>query len=219
MITISRKHLITVFITILFPLLCTAMEESTDSFVTNLNGNAFFQKDKTTLAPLESFVTIIPETTVFLAENSSLQLVYLSNGLQETWSGPAEFVTGKTASLFESDQAPPITKQLSPFIMSILKNSPEVISKIKIRQGMIRVRSMGTYKDSKLARKHYEDLIKQTDKHDITPEIYLITRLAQLRDYKNLGEPLKAMLKKQPDNKRAQQLHHQYIEVFEKNNQ
>ena len=196
------------FFLVSLPLFAT--EGAQDSFITNLNGSAYYATENNDRAELLSFIKIPENAEVYLEENSNLQIVYLSSGIQETWSGPITFTTGDKASLYEQSSPPDNTKTLPPFMLNVLLQSPEVISSIKTRQGMIRVRSLLTARKVKEAEKNYLQMLEQVDENDITPEIYLITTLDNLRVYNRMTKPLEEMIRKQPNNLQAKELYEQF---------
>ena len=196
------------FFLVSLPLFAT--EGAQDSFITNLNGSAYYATENNDRAELLSFIKIPENAEVYLEENSNLQIVYLSSGIQETWSGPITFTTGDKASLYEQSSPPDNTKTLPPFMLNVLLQSPEVISSIKTRQGMIRVRSLLTARKVKEAEENYLQMLEQVDENDITPEIYLITTLDNLRVYNRMTKPLEEMIRKQPNNLQAKELYEQF---------
>ena len=196
------------FFLVSLPLFAT--EGAQDSFITNLNGSAYYATENNDRAELLSFIKIPENAEVYVEENSNLQIVYLSSGIQETWSGPITFTTGDKASLYEQSSPPDNTKTLPPFMLNVLLQSPEVISSIKTRQGMIRVRSLLTARKVKEAEENYLKMLEQVDESDITPEIYLITTLDNLRVYNRMTKPLEEMIRKQPNNLQAKELYEQF---------
>ncbi|MEJ2214410.1 MAG: hypothetical protein P8Y20_10210 [Gammaproteobacteria bacterium] len=205
-----KSYLIQIGFFFLLSLPLFANEGAQDSFITNLNGSAYYATENNDRAELLSFIKIPQNSEVYVEENSNLQIVYLSSGIQETWSGPITFTTGDKASLYEQSSPPDNSKTLPPFMLNVLLQSPEVISSIKTRQGMIRVRSLLTARKVKEAEKNYLQMLEQVDENDITPEIYLITTLDNLRVYNRMTKPLEEMIRKQPNNLQAKELYEQF---------
>lgn len=205
-----KFYLIQIGFIFLISLPLFATEGAQDSFITNLNGSAYYATENNDRAELLSFIKIPENAEVYVEENSNLQIVYLSSGIQETWSGPITFTTGEKASLYEQSSPPDNTKTLPPFMLNVLLQSPEVISSIKTRQGMIRVRSLLTARKVKEAEENYLQMLEQVDENDITPEIYLITTLDNLRVYNRMTKPLEEMIRKQPNNLQAKELYEQF---------
>jgi hypothetical protein len=205
-----KSYLIQIGFFFLLSLPLFANEGAQDSFITNLNGSAYYATENNDRAELLSFIKIPQNSEVYVEENSNLQIVYLSSGIQETWSGPITFTTGDKASLYEQSSPPDNSKTLPPFMLNVLLQSPEVISSIKTRQGMIRVRSLLTARKVEEAEKNYLQMLEQVDENDITPEIYLITTLDNLRVYNRMTKPLEEMIRKQPNNLQAKELYEQF---------
>lgn len=191
-----------------------ASETDNSIFVTNVEGASFYLDENKQEQPLQGFAKLSPATEIVLHKQADLQLVYLSNGQQETWKGPASFTTGTTGSENIQSETAPAVKTLPPFMLSVLMKSPEVISSIKTRQGMIRVRSLMTARKVKEAEENYRKMQRETDEKDITPEIYLITTLDELKVYNRMVRPLKTMIRKQPNNEQAKELYDQFMAVL-----
>ena len=209
------KNKILIFICFLIISLPVHTTETDNSvFVTNAEGESFYIDDSKQEHKLQGFAKLSPGTGIVMRKGASLQLVYLSNGKQETWQGPANFTATASGSNNIQSENLPAVKTLPPFMLSVLMKSPEVISSIKTRQGMIRVRSLMTARKVKEAEENYRNMLRETDKTDITPEIYLITTLDELKVYNRMVRPLKTMIRKQPNNEQAQELYEQFMAVL-----
>jgi hypothetical protein len=105
----------------------------------------------------------------------------------------------------------PTVKMLPPFMVETLVKSGGVMDNIHARQGMIRVRSLLTAAKVKEAESRYTELRAQTTDDDITPEIFLLTTLDELKAYQSMKKPLGEMLRRQPDNAEAKALHDHFM--------
>lgn len=188
-------------------------------FVTLADGPVYYLDEALVPKALQSFARLSVDVSIKLDTSASLQLVYLANGRQELWNGPASFTVGETESEAVQSATPPQVKTLPPFMLSTLAKSPEVISDIKSRQGMIRVRSLTTARKVREAEKNYQEMLEVSAPDDITPEIYLITTLDELRVYNRMVDPLETMITKQPDNLQAQELYDKFMAILESERQ
>jgi hypothetical protein len=189
-------------------------QQLAEIFITYANGAITYQDSDGQQKPLQSFAKIFSNTAIILPENSSLQIVYLESGKQESWQGPARFITGIGSSRDSESSTAPEIKDLPPFMLSVLQKSPDVISDIKTRQGMIRVRSLAKARKIKFAEQQYQRMLAETVANDITPEIYLITTLDELRVYNRMVKPLETMINKQPDNQQARELYDHFMLIL-----
>jgi len=185
------------------------------AFVTQSTGDVHFLTEQTELQPLPPFAKIFSGTQVNIGDDGKFQIVYLQNGLQESWTGPAKLEINEGASKSLSTSSPPQIKKLPPYMVDVLTRSREVISDIQSRQGMIRVRSLTTARKVKKAEENYASMRQQAADDDITPEIYLLTTFDELKVYKRMKAPLQEIMQRQPNNKEAKQLHDQFMAILE----
>ncbi|OOZ40460.1 hypothetical protein BOW53_07780 [Solemya pervernicosa gill symbiont] len=190
-------------------------EPDPGAFVTRSSGSVNFHTEGTAAAPLPPFAKIFSGTQVSIGADSKLQLVYLQNGRQEFWSGPASLEIGIDASSAKGETASPTIKMLPPYMVDVLTRSQDVISDIQSRQGMIRVRSLMTARKVRKAEANYTTMRAESADDDITPEIYLLTTYDELKVYKRMERPLQEILKRQPNNEAAQRLHDQFMAILE----
>ena len=144
-----------------------------------------------------------------------LQIIYLQNGRQEFWAGPVTITIGENQSRADDPAATPNVKTLPSHLVDVLTRSRDVISDLKTRQGMVRVRSLLTARKIKEATRNYEQMREQAAPDDITPEIYLLTALDELKAFTRMKQPLDEILKRQPNNVEAKQLHAQFMTILE----
>jgi hypothetical protein len=161
--------------------------------------------------PLPAFARLAAGSRISLGEGAKLQIVYLQGGRQESWIGKTELEVGAAESKVTGSPTAPTVKMLPPFMVETLVKSGGVMDNIHARQGMIRVRSLLTAAKVKEAESRYTELRAQTTDDDITPEIFLLTTLDELKAYQSMKKPLGEMLRRQPDNAEAKALHDHFM--------
>lgn len=181
-------------------------------FVTQSQGDVTYQTDgKGKAQSLPPFTRLQPGARIKMDEQAKLQLIYFRNGRQESWAGKADIAVGEEES---KSSVTPIVKVIPPAIVMTLSKSPDVMNNINTRQGMIRVRSMMTAAKVKEAEDRYGEMRAEAAEDDITPELYLLTTLDGLKAYQSMKKPMAEMLRRQPGNAQAKQLHDHFMQVM-----
>jgi hypothetical protein len=181
-------------------------------FVTQSQGNVTYQLGAGKDQPLPAFSRLASGTRVKLGDGAKLQIVYLRNGRQESWSGQAALEVGADES--KASAGNPAVKALPPYMVATLLKSHEVMGSIHSRQGMIRVRSLMTAPKVREAEERYAEQRAQAAEDDITPEIFLLTTLDGLKAYQSMKKPLAEMLRRQPGNAEAKALHDHFMQLL-----
>jgi hypothetical protein len=181
-------------------------------FITQSQGEITYQSGIDQERALPAFARLASGVRIRLGDGAKLQIIYLQGGRQESWSGKALLEVGATESkLIGEAAADPTIKVLPAFMVETLVKSHGVMENIHARQGMIRVRSLLTAAKVKDAENRYAELRAQANDDDITPEIFLLTTLDELKAYQSMKNPLAEMLRRQPDNAEAQALHDHFM--------
>jgi hypothetical protein len=167
-------------------------------------------------APAVSFAKLKTGAKVIVGAEAKFQVVYLNSGRQETWAGAAELEVGDTASKPIKASKLPAVKQLPPMILKGLTQAPVMIADMRSRQGMIRVRAVGDWSKAEDAEKNYKMLRAQAAADDITPELFLLATLSELKLFDKMKSPLEEMLTRQPNNDEIKALHALYSEKISK---
>ena len=165
--------------------------------------------------PVPAFMKLAQGDRLSVASGGKLQIVYLGGGRQETWSEAAQIEIGATESKAIQAGAPPVVKNLPPFVVQTLTSGPGVMASVQSRQGMIRMRAVpldpaAVAAEKQEARSQYDELRKAAAADDITPEIYLLTVLQKLGAHDDIRGVLAEMLKRQPNNAEAKALADHY---------
>lgn len=180
------------------------------ALVTRLQGKVGVAPGGQSMQSLAAFYRLKAEDRLELAEGATLQLVFLQNGRQENWRGPLTLVTGSDASRCQPAPCQAEVKQLPAAVLATLSRTPTVFNNIRNRSGMVLVRSSGESDEQREAQATYRQLREQADNDDITPELYLLTRLYQLRLYREIPKVLEDMQARQPDNPELQVAQRQF---------
>ena len=80
--------------------------------------------------------------------------------------------------------------------------------------GMIRLRSLTTARKVKEIEARYAEMRQQFGEDDITPELYMLTALDEIKVYHRMRTPLEEMIRRQPNNAEARALYNQFIEIL-----
>lgn len=164
-------------------------------FATQVSGAVAFKDG----VPLTPFAKLRGGDLLLLKPGAKLQLVYFESGRQETWGGACVLTVGARESA-ATNCPPPAVRQLPPPVLSALLRTPDVIGDIRNRSGMVRMRSVPKPDQVTVARETYKSLRAEAAEDDITPELYLFSRLSALNQTGALDEVLAAMEKRQPNN-------------------
>lgn len=191
-----------------------AAEAETGGFVTQSQGAVSYQRAGEAAQPLPALLVLAAGTQVQLGADGKLQLTYLKTGRQETWSGQANLEVGEGESKAATGASPSV-KVLPPFMVATLTRTPQVMAKVESRQGMIRVRALGTAAKVKQAEARYGELRAQAAEDDITPELYLLTTLHELSAFQSMTQPLAELLRRQPNSAEVKALHQRYSQMVE----
>jgi len=174
--------------------------EPAGGLVTRIQGRISISSSGQPTQPLPPFYRVKTGDRIDLASGATLQLVLLQNGRQEIWRGPVKLAIDNENSRCEPDPCQAEVKQLPTAVLATLSRSPTVISDIRNRSGMVMVRAAGANQPLEEANGNYRTMREQADEADITPELYLLTRLYQLRQYREIPRVLDDMQKRQPGN-------------------
>ena len=139
-----------------------------------------------------------------LAAGARLSLVYMANGRQERWLGPARFSIGSMESKVLAG-APPEIASLPLAVAQKMMKIPEMIQIAKL--GGIRVRGLkpkrqpGAEQEAELtqAKKRYADLRQRQPPEDISPELYLFAVLQEYLMYDEMQRVVEDMRRAQPE--------------------
>lgn len=162
-------------------------------------------------APVVPFAKLRAGTRVSTGEDGRFQVVYLVSGQQETWGPNSQFELGESESKPIKAGKLPAIKQLPAAILKALTQAPAAIANIRSIHGMIRVRAIFDGSKLEAAEKNYAMFRSQAADEDVTPELYLLAALSDLKQVDRMKQPLEQMLKRQPANAEIRAIHAAYL--------
>jgi hypothetical protein len=188
----------------------TAAEDAATGLVTQAQGTVQIVAADGKVIPALAFSKLKAGTKVTTGKDGRFQIVYLRNGLQETWGANSQIELGETESKPVNASKLPAIRQLPDSILKGLTRAPDAIANIGSSQGMIRVRSAFDSSKLEAAEKDYKTLRAQAPEDDVTPELYLLAAFSDLKQFDRLKQPLEEMLKRQPANPEIRRIHAAY---------
>ena len=189
------------------PLAATAADTG---FATQVAGTVAF-KDGT---PLAVFAKLRSGDVLLLKPGAKLQLVYFASGRQETWGSPCTLAIGERESTARECPEAGV-KVLPPLVLSALLNTPDLITDIRNRSGMVRVRAFGAKEQLSAAETQYRSLREQAAPDDITPELYLFSRQWALQETRAMADTLASMEQRQPNSPDVASLRAKYQKLLD----
>ena len=197
---------------IAFPMSGTAADKEA-GMITQAQGSATYTTGQDKDKPVVAFMKLRVGDKLTLSKDAKLQLVYFDNGRQETWTGAAKVVIGANESQAAGAANPPQVKKLPAFVLQQLSRAPGVVSDLKSRSGMILVRSLPMTKMRELDE-NYAALRKEAAEDDVTPELYMLAGLHELKLYRDMKPVLEEMRRRQPNNPEVLAVHKHYSELM-----
>ena len=197
---------------IAFPMSGTAADKEA-GMITQAQGSATYTTGQDKDKPVVAFMKLRVGDKLTLSKDAKLQLVYFDNGRQETWTGAAKVVIGTSESQASDAANPPQVKKLPAIVLQQLSRAPGVVSDLKSRSGMILVRSLPMVELRKLDE-NYTALRKEAAEDDVTPELYMLAGLHELKLYRDMKPVLEEMRRRQPNNPEVLAVHKHYSELM-----
>ncbi len=198
---------------LLTPLLAGAAAVKESGMVTQVAGSAAYSSGGDKDKPVVSFMKVRAGDKLTLGKDAKLQVVYFENGRQESWNGAAKLTIGANESTAAAGANPPTVKKLPAIVLKQLSRAPVVVSDLKNRTGMIMVRSLPMVKMRELDE-NYAVLRKEAAEDDVTPELYLLSGLHELKLYRDMKPVLEEMRKRQPNNPEVQAVYEHYSKLM-----
>ena len=146
--------------------------------ITQLSGEVSITSGSGTQAAAP-FIKVNTGDKLTLANGARVQMVYFGNGRQEVWKGGGNIEVG---SLDSKSTIKPDVSQLPPLVALQLAKMP--VAGQQGKAGMIRMRSLGASDTVAKLDKQYGDLKRNAEADDTTPEVYLLSGLIELKDFK-----------------------------------
>lgn len=148
------------------------------ALITHLQGEATVESDKGLKRPAVALLKLSADEKLLLKSGAKVQIVFFESGRQEIWSGTGQIAI--EASEGKSDSLKPEVKQLPPLLVKQLARTPGVGQ--QGRAGMVAMRSLPTSAKVAQLEGHYAEFRKGAPVDDLTPEIYYLTGLIELKE-------------------------------------
>ena len=187
--------------------------EGDDGMITQVQGAVTYSAGPSKDKPVTSFTKVKAGDKINVAKDGKLQVVYYQNGRQETWKGEAKVTIGKTESAAGAGTAAPTVKKLPDVVLQQLTRAPGVVTDLKNRTGMIMVRSLPMLKMSQL-EENYAAMRKDAAEDDVTPELYKLAGLHELKLYRDMKPVLEDMRRRQPNNPEVEAVYKHYSDLM-----
>ena len=123
------------------------------------------------------FLKVNDGDTLTLAANARVQMVYLSSGRQEVWTGAGPVKVGTQQS---ASSLTPQASQVPALVLRQLEKTPAVGQHGKT--GMVMLRSVDDLGALDTLEKDYHDYREKAAPDDVTPEVFYLTGLLDLGD-------------------------------------
>jgi hypothetical protein len=137
--------------------------------------------------PVQAFTKLRHGDLMIIDRNAQLQLVYFDSGRQETWTGGGRLEIARADST-PFGLAPPAVKILPAVVVKQIAKTPALDS--QGRAGMLRLRAVGPVGDAAAIEASYERLRGEMAPDDLSPELYLLSSLFEMRQYDRLERAL-----------------------------
>jgi hypothetical protein len=147
--------------------------------------------------PAVPFLKVNDGDTLTLEANAKVQIVYLTGGRQEIWTGAGPVRVGARQSA--SGTLTPQTSQVPALVLRQLEKTPAVGQHGKT--GMVRLRDTDVLEALDTLEKDYTDYRAKAAADDVTPEVFYLTGLIDLQDYSRAAkviQDLEAKSRTQP---------------------
>ena len=123
------------------------------------------------------FLKVNDGDTLTLPANARVQMVYLSSGRQEVWTGAGPVKVGTQQS---ASSLTPQASQVPALVLRQLEKTPAVGQHGKT--GMVMLRSVDDLGALDTLEKDYQDYRAKAAPDDVTPEVFYLTGLLDLGD-------------------------------------
>lgn len=188
--------------------------KSESGMVTQVQGGVTYASGSDKNKPVVAFMKLRAGDKLTLPKDAKLQLVYFQGGRQEAWRGAAQLEVGGSESSAAAAANPPEVKQLPALVLQQLTRAPSVVTDLKNRTGMVFVRALPMREKLRELDDTYAAMRKDAAADDVTPELYLLSGLHELKLYQDMRTVLEEMRQRQPDNAEVKAAYDQYSKVM-----
>lgn len=191
--------------------------------VTRLSGAAgYIGADKGGEKALKPFMKLFKGDAVDLKAGAGLQIVYFDTGRKVDYKGPAKIVVGQEGGSPGSESSESSVSVMPDVVAKEVKRIASIIDPSRLQYaGAAVVRGTSgedeeplppvelepsEQREIDLARNMYDSLLEKADPHDITPELFLFSVMADFDQFEEMNSLIAKMEKKQPENPTIDQL-------------
>jgi len=213
MIKFIRLNLFLASFALLTPL-ATVAADGDSGMVTQVAGKVSYSSGGDKDKPVIAFMKLRIGDQLKLDKDARAQLVYFQGGRQEAWRGAAHIEVGSSESRASAAASQPEIKQLPALVLQQLARAPNVVTDLKNRTGMVFVRALPMREKLRELDETYSTLRKDAAADDVTPELYMLAGLHELKLYQDMRPVLEEMRQRQPDNAEVRAVYDQYSKVM-----
>lgn len=173
-----------------------ASEVSEDAaLLIRVQGRVQIQMTGAAPMPAKPMIRVAAGDQLQLSGQSSVQMVFYKTGIQETWSGVGSLTVESTQGKSETLK---VTKRELPALMAVqLLKIPDSAQHSKA--GMVRLRSLKDIEKILEIETRYTEYRDASEAGDMTPELYFISGMLELKQYDRIREFLAELDQKHPD--------------------
>jgi len=201
---------------LLAPLAASAADSVDSAMLTLAAGTVTYASGSDKDKPVVAFMKVRVGDKLTLAKDAKAQLVYFQGGRQETWRGATQIDVGVSESRSASASQPE-TKLLPALVLQQITRAPKVVADLKNRTGMVFVRALPMREKLRELEDSYAALRKDAAPDDVTPELFMLAGLHELRMYPDMRPVLEEMRLRQPDNPEIRTVYDQYGKLMNNN--
>ena len=222
---VSPKFIITAILALLALRAGAALAATADvGLITGLTNTVTYwnKAESGQPAPALTFMKVRSGDKFKLREHAVLNVLYFSTGRQETWAGPCLVTAGDGASEAEGCGQPEV-HMVSAKLAGQIKVAPLPLPRSNLQfSGAIRTMGEGQISEAKKmpravsgqeaepaitqARKVYRQWRQKTSPEDFTPDLYLLSVLAEYGCYREMDQMVTEMRDQDPGDPALQRL-------------
>jgi hypothetical protein len=183
--------------------------------VTQVKGEVTYTGQGGGAGKAQDYMRVREADRFVLPAGTSLRVVYLQSGRQETWSGPASLKLGGAAGELVSGK-PPLVAQLPPTVPQRIARTPDMFQQahmarlggIAVRGGPARPRVLSPEDAASIsaARDVYQQMRATQSGDDITAQLYFASVLSENLQFEEMKRIVDEMQVLQPGNADVQAL-------------
>lgn len=179
--------------------------QASEALLTMVKGPDCQLETENAVSFLVPFMKVRTGDRLALGPGCTAQVLYTGAGRQETWNGAVTLTIGEQQSQ-PNGTVVPVVKILPSAALNRLAKAPGVLTDIRSRTGMVMVRSGGLLDKLRETEALYNEMRGVAMPDDITPELYLMSALYELKLFRDVEEIVAEIVARQPDNSEAKSI-------------